>query len=94
MNKQLVAHCQRLIIAPGHTRGTLFLLTRNRPCYCIFILLQIIDNYVFSDLINIITQITTRIYYDNWQILVIPTKCFLGLGGFLFRICDCEYKLG
>ena len=54
--------------APGYMRGTfLFLLTKkNRPCYCIFvILLQIIGNDVISDAINMITLITIRKHYDT-----------------------------
>ena len=59
-------------------RGTLlFLLTKNRPSYCIFILLQVIDNYVISDAINMITMITTR-KHDTWNILVRPTWCWGG----------------
>ena len=32
-------NCQKLINAPGYMKGTLlFLLTKNRPCYCIFVI--------------------------------------------------------
>ena len=73
-------NCQWLINAPVYMRGTLlFLLTKNRPSYCIFIiLLQVIDNYVISDAIYMITMITTRKHYDTWNILVRPTWCWGG----------------
>ena len=71
------------INAPGYMRGTLlFLLTKNRPCYCIFVnLFQIIVNYVISDAINMITLITTRKNLGEthimlpWRILVYNIVC-------------------
>ena len=42
-------------------RGTLlFLLSKNGPCYCIFVIA-----FLLSDAINIITLITTRKRYDT-----------------------------
>ena len=54
--------------APGYMRNIFVPVDkkRNRPCYCIFvILLQTIGNYVISDAINMITLVTIRKHYDT-----------------------------